>query len=136
MVTVGAPDAAGTSTLLAFVSPTCPVCKTLLPVLEAVARTEAARLVLASDGTRAEHEAFVRAYRLDRYPYVLSAELGLAYQVGKLPYAVLIDAGGTICAKGLVNTREHLESLFAAREHGVASVQEYVTRGRGTRHVA
>jgi hypothetical protein len=29
-------------------------------------------------------------------------------------------------AKGLVNTREHLESLFEAKERGVASLQEFV----------
>jgi hypothetical protein len=26
----------------------------------------------------------------------------------------------------LVNTREHLESLFEAQRHGVASIQEYL----------
>ena len=59
-------------------------------------------------------------------PYVLSQELGLAYQIGKLPYAVLLDDEGKVRAKGLVNTREHLESLFEAKERGVASLQEFV----------
>ena len=90
--------------------------------------TRAPRLVLASDGAREEHEAFVRAYRLTERSYVLSTELGLAYEVGKLPYAVLIDAHGMLRAKGLVNTREHLESLFEAMAHGVGSVQEYLQR--------
>jgi methylamine dehydrogenase accessory protein MauD len=44
--------------------------------------------------------------------------------VGKLPYAVLVDADGVVRAKGLVNTREHLESLFEAKERGVGSLQE------------
>ncbi len=34
--------------------------------------------MLASDGPPLEHEAFVRDYGLDRFPYVLSTELGLA----------------------------------------------------------
>jgi methylamine dehydrogenase accessory protein MauD len=129
-VTVGGTDDDGKSTLLFFLSPTCPVCKTLLPVLDSVERSEQRwlRLVLASDGPRAEHEAFVRQWRLDARPYVLSAVLGLTYQVGKLPYAVLIDAAGLIRAKGLVNTREHIESLFEAMERGVESVQEYLRR--------
>jgi hypothetical protein len=52
----------------------------------------------------------------------------MLFQVGRLPYAVLIDAGGVIRAKGLVNTREHIESLFEAMERGVESVQEYLER--------
>jgi methylamine dehydrogenase accessory protein MauD len=125
---IGAPRDDGRSTLLFFLSPTCPVCKTLLPVLRGIARREAASLdvVLASDGPRPEHEAFVRAERLDAFPYVLSPELGMRWQVGKLPYAALIDAAGTLRARGLVNTREHLESLFEAMERGVASIQEFL----------
>jgi methylamine dehydrogenase accessory protein MauD len=135
---VGGASSDGKSTLLFFLSPTCPVCKTLLPVLDSVRRAERSwlRIVLASDGSREEHEAFVRAHQLDSYPYLRSTELVLAYRVGKLPHAALVDAEGVLRAKGLVNTREHLESLFNAKERGVASVQEYLTRERADRHVA
>ncbi len=137
-VSIGGNAADGKATLLVFVSPTCPVCKTMLEILDAVLHTEQRwlRVVLASDGTREEHEPFVRAHRLAERPYVLSREVGLAYQVGKLPYAVLIDAQGVLRGKGLVNTREHVESLFEAMRHGVGSVQEFLGRERGTRHVA
>ncbi len=136
--TAGGVDPAGQSTLLFFLSPTCPVCKELLPVLDSVVRAERRplRLVFVSDGPRAEHETFVRTHKLDARPYLLSTELGLAYQVGKLPYAVLIDAGGIIRGKGLVNTREHVESLFEAMERGVESVQEFLGREREARKVA
>jgi len=135
---IGGPDPEGKLTLLAFVAPSCPVCKTMLPILDSVLRQEQRRLrlVLASDGIRAEHEEFVRAHGLAERSYVLSTELGLAYQVGKLPYAVLIDAGGALRAKGLVNTREHVESLFEAMERGVGSVQEFLRRESATRRVA
>ena len=123
-VSVGGPSEA--PTLLFFVSPTCPVCKSLLPSVARVAQDEGARLVLASDGPAQEHEAFVREHDLDRFPYVLSTELGLAWQVARLPYAALIDAEGVVRAKGLVNTREHLESLFEAERRGVASLQEFL----------
>src|SRR5439155_1574869 len=91
---LGGPGAGGRSTLLFFLSPTCPLCKTLLPVLRSIARREGDWLgiVLASDGARDEHEAFVRAERLEAFPYVLSPALGITYQVGKLPYAVPDDA--------------------------------------------
>jgi methylamine dehydrogenase accessory protein MauD len=128
-----APD--GRSTLLFFASPSCPVCKTLLPVVASVATSERSwlRAVVASDGPREEHEAFVASQGLDPERYVLSTALGLAYQVAKLPYAVLLDELGVVRAAGLVNTREHIESLFEAKEHGVASVQEYVARREGRR---
>jgi methylamine dehydrogenase accessory protein MauD len=127
---LGGARADGRSTLLFFLSPTCPVCKALLPAVRSIVRREGdwLEVVLASDGPRAEHEAFVREHRLEDFPYVLSTPLGVTHQVGKLPYAVLLDAAGVVRAKGLVNTREHLESLFEAMERGVASLQEYFDR--------
>jgi methylamine dehydrogenase accessory protein MauD len=120
------------STLLFFLSPTCPVCKKLLPILKSVKKAEGERLelVLASDGDASEHRDFRRRAELGAYPYVLSTELGMKFQVGKLPHAVLIDEAGRVRAKGLVNSREQLDSLFAARELGVASVQDYLDSSR------
>jgi len=125
-VAVGA--AGGRSQLLFFLSPTCPVCKKLLPILKSIATAEAAWLdiVFASDGEREEHAAFRRRAGIAAFPYLLSAELGMALHVGKLPYAVLVDEQGRVRAKGLVNSREQLESLFTAKEMDVASVQEFV----------
>ncbi|HEU4429833.1 MAG TPA: methylamine dehydrogenase accessory protein MauD [Myxococcota bacterium] len=132
-IALGGVAADGRGTLLFFLSPTCPVCKALLPALHSVIAREdpALRLVYASDGPEPEHRAFAEAHGLDLAAYALSTELGLAHHVGKLPYAVLIDAAGVIRAQGLVNTREHLESLFEARERGVGSIQEFVARERG-----
>jgi len=50
----------------------------------------------------------------------------MVYQVGKLPYAILIDADGIIRAKGLVNSREHLDSLILAEESGFGTIQAYL----------
>lgn len=127
---IGGQSADGRSTLLFFLSPTCPVCKTLLPVLRSIVRREGSwvRLVLASDGPRDEHVRFVEEQQLGRFPYVLSGPLGITWQVGKLPYAILVDGEGVLRAKGLVNTREHIESLFEAKERGVASIQDFVER--------
>lgn len=135
---VGGASPDGKSTLLFFLSPTCPVCKTLLPVLDSVRRAERSwlRIVLAGDGPREEHETFVRTHGLETFPYLRSTELVLAYRVGKLPYAALVDAEGVLRAKGLVNTREHLESLFNAKERGVGSIQEFLARERTDRRVA
>ena len=64
-------------------------------------------------------------------PYVLSEILGKRYGVGKLPYGVLIDEDGKIASFGLVNSREHLESLFEAKERKVASIQQFLEERSG-----
>ena len=125
---IGTPSGDDRDTLLFFLSPTCPVCKALLPVLASLAR-DGLRVLVASDGPRDEHAAFAARERIE-LPYLLSTPLGLAYRVGKLPWAVLIDGAGTVRAQGLVNTREHLESLLEAKARGVASIQEYLARER------
>ncbi len=127
---LGAARADGLSTLILFLSPTCPVCESLLPVLKSSRRDEQKwlRIVLASDGETAAHQEFVRAQGLGDFPYVVSAPLGMTYQVSRLPFAALLDAAGKLRARGLVNSREHLESLFEAQRLGVASLQEYFAR--------
>ena len=124
---IGSARADGRSTLLLFVSPTCPVCKTLLAAVKSSRRDERSWMdvVLASDGELTEQREFVRAQGLQGIPYVVSAALGLAYQVSRLPFAALLDERGVLRARGLVNSREHLESLFEAKRLGVASLQEY-----------
>ncbi|WP_414903261.1 redoxin family protein [Sphingomonas flavalba] len=131
-VTVGGAHAAGRSTLLFFLSPTCSVCKTLIPVVKGIAHEERETLdvVLASDGDEPLQQRMVSEQGLAAFPLLLSTDLGLAYHVSKLPYAVLIAPDGTVAAKGLVNNREHLESLFEARRQGVASLQQYLNRER------
>jgi methylamine dehydrogenase accessory protein MauD len=119
------------STLVLFVSPTCPICKKLLPIARLVLNAEHAWLdiILASDGDLPQHVTFVKSAKLQSFPYVVSTELGLGYRVARLPYAVLIDSAGIIRAKGLVNNREQLESLFNAHEMKIGSIQQYLNPG-------
>lgn len=125
---VGATRADGKNTLVLFLSPTCPVCKVLLPVLKASQRAEQdwLQIMLASDGEASEHLEFRKRHALSSFPYVLSSALGIAYQISRLPYAVLLNERGIVLARGLINSREHLESLFEAKRLGVASVQDYL----------
>jgi methylamine dehydrogenase accessory protein MauD len=123
--------AAERPTLLFFLSPTCPVCKKLIPVLKALVKDErsALQVVLASDGgdpDGADHLRFVREQGLEKMPYVLSTELGMGYRVSRLPYAVLLDTQGVVAAKGLVNSREQLDSLLNAHEMRTPSIQQYL----------
>jgi methylamine dehydrogenase accessory protein MauD len=116
------------SQLLFFLSPDCPVCKTLLPAIKSAAKAEATwiELVLASDGHDQNHSGYVKQYGLENFSYVISEILGKTYGVAKLPYAVLIDEKGHIASMGIINSREHLDSLFEAKERNVASIQDYL----------
>jgi methylamine dehydrogenase accessory protein MauD len=120
---------AGMAQLLLFVSPTCPICKDLVPVAKSMARSEKLSLVFGSDGGEADaHIAYIEKMKLEDYPYVVSLELGMRFEVGKLPYAVLIDETGVLRSKGLVNSREHLESMVLAMQSGYESIQDYLIK--------
>ena len=126
-VNVGGTSSDGRATLVLWVSPTCPVCKALVPTAVSMAQAERLRLLFASDGDRRDqHRAYVQDLRIAAYPYVVSQALGMSYAVSKLPFAVLIDADGVLRGKGLVNTREHLESLVESMRTGIASLQDYI----------
>lgn len=126
----------GRSTLVFFLSPTCPVCKKLLPIVDSVRKAEGKWLdvVLASDGESAQHQRFIETAKLSSFPYVVSTELGLAYRVARLPYAVLVDQHGTIRAKGLINSREQFDSLFNAYDLKVGSIQSYLDQQPAAQH--
>jgi len=127
LAAIGRPT--GRKLLLFFLSPTCPVCKKLLPVVRSLAAGERGTdVILASDGEQPEHLAFYAREKLAPFPYVLSPALGMHFRISKLPYAVLISPDGRIAAKGLVNSREQIESLLVAQEMGVASLQEFVSK--------
>lgn len=117
----------GKATLVFFLSSTCPICKKLLPMLKSVRQSETAvDVVLASDSEEAKLRRFIASADLKDFPFVNSTELGLAYRVSRLPFAVLIGPDGVIRSKGLINSREQLESLFNAHELGVSSIQSYL----------
>jgi len=128
-VAVGGPSGDGRPTLVMWISPTCPVCKGLVPTAQSLARHENLNLVFASDGDKPErHQAYVADLQISDYPYIISQQLGMQYAVSKLPFAILIAADGTLSSKGLVNTREHLESLLESMETGVSSLQDYMNK--------
>jgi methylamine dehydrogenase accessory protein MauD len=126
-VSVGAGK--GRSQLVFFLSPTCPVCKKLIPILRSTKTAENNWLdvVLASDGDEPAHQRLIAEKQLQDFPYVLSTDLGMTFKVSRLPYAVLLDGQGVVRAKGLVNNREQLDSLFNAKDLGVASIQKYLS---------
>ncbi len=115
------------SQLLLFLAPDCPISASLAPVLGSLSRTEPwLDVVLVSDGDEEDHQAFSARPGNRGYPYVLSEDLGRNCGVAKVPYAVLLDETGDVAGYGIVNSREHLESLFEAKETGVPSIQAFM----------
>ena len=123
------------SQLLFFVSPDCPVCKSLLSVVKSVRNTEKRWLdvVLATDYDAHETEAFIAEYDLNDFAFANSQPLGQSYGVAKLPYGVLVDDHGIVKSMGLINSREHFESLFIAKETDTASIQSYLRQAHSER---
>ena len=132
-VTVGGGHPEGLHSFILFISPGCPVCKSLAPTAVSLIASEKGRLRLlfASDGADtprelAAHQDYIQRLGIAAYPYLISPALGLTYEVSRLPFAVLIGGDGVLKSKGLVNTREHLESLIESLDTGIATVQDYV----------
>jgi len=130
MLQIGGPSTDGRGRLLLFVSPDCPVCKKLLPIAGSFIKSERVEVVLVGDGEASAQRLMLERLGLEHLTLVLSAQIGMVYQVGKLPYAILLDREGVIRAKGLVNSREHLESLMVAEELGFGSIQAYLASRR------
>src|ERR1700761_7291678 len=124
---IGKP-AKGRSQLLLFVSPHCPLCKDLIPVARNFARTEKLDIVFVGDDQESEQRAMIARLEMGGLPFVNSSIIGRAYQVDRLPHAALIGEDGKLLSKGLVNSREHLESMITAHELGVVSVQDYLAK--------
>jgi methylamine dehydrogenase accessory protein MauD len=125
---IGGPLPSGPLRLLFFVSPTCPICKSLLPTVKAFSQSERLDLLLIGDGDEQQQRQMAERHGIDPGRFANAPEVGRAFQVAKLPYAVLISPAGVIVAQGLVNSREHLESLVTAYELGLRSVQEYLAK--------
>lgn len=111
--------------LTLFVSPDCPLCKRLLPIVDHFARAERIDVLIAGDDEAARLNLLADTYAIARDRFINSSELGRIWGVDKLPHAVLLDHEGRIVGRGLVNSREHLESLIVSLETGHRSIQQW-----------
>ena len=125
-ITVGASLAKGKAMLMLFVSQTCPICKKLIPIALDFARSERLDVLFVGDAELSEQKKLISQFGIDEHCFVNGSEIGMTFRVDKLPYAVLLDDEGVISAKGLVNSREHFESLIIAKETGYATIQSYL----------
>lgn len=125
-LTIGRELPPGRQQLLMFVSPLCPICKQLIPVAKSFARREGLDVVFVGDDDPADLRRMIADLGIGGLPFVNGPAAGRAYHVDKLPHAVLLDEHGVILSKGLVNSREHLESLVVSHEMGLKSVQDFI----------
>ena len=96
-VLVGGP---GPRRLIAFVSPTCPICEQVLPSLPASASAGGLALQVVSD-----------------------PELEAAYQVPGVPFVVVLDEAGVVRSKGTVNSLEQVEGLVDTARRRIAGAE-------------
>jgi methylamine dehydrogenase accessory protein MauD len=125
-ITVGGTLATGKALLMLFVSQSCPICKKLIPIALDFARSERLDVLFVGDADLAEQKKLISQFGIAENRFINGPEIGMTYRIDKLPYAVLLDDLGVIAAKGLVNSREHFESLIIAKETGFASIQSYL----------
>lgn len=112
-VAVGGANAAGRSMLLMFVSADCPVCKRVLPQARVVAREHDLDLVLIGEGDVSALSAMVSLTPLEGVPLLVSMELLLLMQIGRLPTMVALDPRGVITARDVASGRREIEALVA-----------------------
>jgi methylamine dehydrogenase accessory protein MauD len=131
----GAPPPSGKA--LAKGGCSCPVrvaplslCKELIPIAKNFARREKLDIVFVGDDDPSEQQAMIARLEMGGLPFVNGPIVGRVFHVDRLPHAVLIGDSGTVLSKGLVNSREHLESLVTAHEMGVVSVQDYLANSK------
>jgi methylamine dehydrogenase accessory protein MauD len=131
-VTIGKALAKGRMQLLLFVSPHCPLCKDLIPIAKNFAKSEKMDIIFIGDDEVSEQRAMIARLEMGGMPFVNSSIIGRSFHVDRLPHAVVIGDTGTVLSKGLVNSREHLESLVTAHEMGVVSVQDYLAKSKSS----
>jgi methylamine dehydrogenase accessory protein MauD len=104
---VGGP---GDGRFLLFVSPTCPICDTVLPSLPAVASVGRMEPIVIADVERRGARKALQGKRIDA-PVIPDPALVELYGVPGVPYAVVLDERGVVLAKGTVNNLEQMESM-------------------------
>ncbi|MCH4089873.1 methylamine utilization protein MauD [Acetobacter sp.] len=115
------------ATLLLFVSATCPVSRKIIPIAQDFCRKERVDLIFAGDDASEVQQRFAQQSGVKADHFVNDSVIGRVLEVDKLPAAFLLSSEGVILSRGLVNSREHLESLLNAWESGFTTVQDYIT---------
>jgi methylamine dehydrogenase accessory protein MauD len=115
---------------LLYVSPHCSVCAGLVPAArrffkEIAGQAEGVWVLVL--GSREAQIAYARENGLTDQPVLAEGDLPPAWRLGGAPFGLWVDAAGRVKAKGMVDRREHLESLRHAAETGYPTFERYVS---------
>jgi methylamine dehydrogenase accessory protein MauD len=115
-----------TSQLLLFVSESCPISRKMIPIAREFCRSENIDLLFFGDDREDVQTALIQEFGLNPTRFINSESYGRTIGIDKLPYALLAGQDGRLIARGLVNSREHLESLMTVQETGFDTVQSWL----------
>lgn len=125
-VIIGGQRSNGRKLLLLFISGTCPISQKMVSITRDFCVREKLDLLFVGDDTPQAQEEAVSTLDITRREMVNSATIGRLLGVDRVPFAVLLAPDGTMEARGLVNNREHLESLLSVMETGHSSIQSFL----------
>lgn len=125
-VIIGGQRTNGRKLLLLFVSGTCPISQKMVSITRDFCVREKLDLLFVGDDTPQAQGEAVSTLGITRREMVNSATIGRLLGVDRVPFAVLLAPDGTVEARGLVNNREHLESLLSVMETGHSSIQSFL----------
>lgn len=110
---IGGTNPDGRPMLLMFVSADCPVCKRALPLAQSITQANNIDLVLVGEGEVAALVAMANRNPLNGAPLLISNELLLLMQIGRLPTMVALSPDGVITARDVASNRREIETLVA-----------------------
>jgi methylamine dehydrogenase accessory protein MauD len=100
-----------------YISPHCTACSQLMPAARRFFQEisgQADTVIVMVHGSREVQCEYLKGQGVATFPALPEEHLPLAWRVGGAPFAVWVGRNGVIKAKGLINLREHLESLWRA----------------------
>jgi methylamine dehydrogenase accessory protein MauD len=106
-ITIGGP---GQGQLIMFVSPSCNLCREVLPALAATAAGAGLKPYVVADSESDSLDAELAPRRL-KAPVVADVRVPKRFEIPGTPYIVVMDSMGVVRAKGTVNNLEQLEGL-------------------------
>ncbi|QDH25519.1 hypothetical protein D5366_10185 [Neokomagataea tanensis] len=115
---------------LLFVDASCPVSRKMIPIARSFAHKEQRLLILCTDAPENSLDEACRVLRAEANEITNGPVLGQFIGVDRLPFGVLVSDDYTVLARGLVNSREHLESLSVSVKTGYASIQNYLENNK------
>lgn len=125
-VTIGGQRPNGRKQLLLFVSGTCPISQKMTSITQDFCQRENLDLLFVGDDTPQAQQEAVHTLGIKSRNMVNTATVGRQLGVDRVPFAVLLAPDGTVESRGLVNNREHLESLLSVTETGHSSIQSFL----------